>query len=314
MEGSTLITINPATLDDENLWSYADLRSLCKNLSLGAKGKRLDLVDRLQSWHKLRIDNRAGLALHESESDEINNDNWIPLNVDGSNFSILSQNITARDKDIKFLNDSPERTKKKLISSLSPRRRSSMGTRGGKLEDTPPLPQRSSNRRRESMGLGLSEHPCNIPMAIDYGSAHKLKKSLLGFNSTEKNRVSPTLLKPLTVLHGTVSIIGDVTPGKSALKCKTSPRPSASKIHFSPFNGTKVIPNRNALRDREDKDESPQGGWGSDESSDEDEDGEDWDENYVDAVARLNAERNTQLAEDSDSDDSDCNQLWERID
>ena len=129
--------------------------------------------------------------------------------------------------------------------------------------------------------------------------------------------VSPTLLRPLTTacLTGTV-----LTPGKSILKLQTSPRASlpVAKIHFSPFNGTKVIPNRKGvgrdqhhhgweceqadsdcsqdMPDAQDNQEEEQQQEQSSESS-EDEDEEDWDENYVDSIARMNAERNTQLAE-----------------
>ena len=101
----------------------------------------------------------------------------------------------------------------------------------------------------------------------------------------------------------------DTTPGKSILKVALSPRASASKIHFSPFNGTKVIPNRSAVSGVLSPDDGVQSRLHPAEV-DSDESDEDWDENYVDAVARYNAERNTQLADDSDDD----GQLWERID
>ena len=60
-----------------------------------------------------------------------------------------------------------------------------------------------------------------------------------------------------------------------------------AKIHFSPFNGTKVIPNRSAVSGVL----SPDTGVVSrlepcSPSDDSDDSDEDWDENYVDAVAR----------------------------
>ena len=87
-----MITINPATLDDDALWSFNDLRALCKQLHLGGRGKRVELVERLQTWNKLRVHDRAALALTETHADaDPSLESWIPLNVEGSNFSILHQ-------------------------------------------------------------------------------------------------------------------------------------------------------------------------------------------------------------------------------
>ena len=45
-------TINPDTLDDPELWAYADIQGLCKSLKISAKGKRESLIQRLQIWHR----------------------------------------------------------------------------------------------------------------------------------------------------------------------------------------------------------------------------------------------------------------------
>ena len=80
MDGSYLLTINPAVLDDESLWSYADLQKLCKLLELKASGKRQELIARLQEWHKTRTEMGTSLVKMQDAED-------YPLNVDGSNFS-----------------------------------------------------------------------------------------------------------------------------------------------------------------------------------------------------------------------------------
>jgi len=303
-----MITINPATLDDDALWSFADLRQLCKQLHLGARGKRVELVDRLQTWHKLRVHDRAALALTETHADaDPSLESWIPLNVEGSNFSILHQNITARDSLGSPESKSSEPMDHRVPASPS-RRRSGVS----KLAPEPVMATPPRRSRRQSLGSGAAtaaDRDADLTALPLTPGASAKKRSLLGFNSTEKNLVSPTLLKPLTTTTG-----NDTTPGKSILRCAgvMSPRvsqqqSSACKIHFSPFNGTKVIPNRSAVSGILSPDTGilePSSDSGSDESD------EDWDENYVDAVARYNAERNTQLADDSDND----GELWERID
>ena len=110
-EGASFISINPSTLEDSHYWSYADLRTLCKRLQLGANGKRSDLVDRLQSWHKKRHeDGVAALSGSQFDDDTDNANNgeaWLPMNVEGANFAILTQNVIMRNSS----NDACEESK-----------------------------------------------------------------------------------------------------------------------------------------------------------------------------------------------------------
>ena len=149
MEGSQLITINPATLDDENVWCYSDLQGLCKQLSLGGKGKRTELVQRLQSWHKLRDSGRrAALALQEGEENDPKA--WIPLNVDGSNFSIFSQNIRAREA-----RDDLALAQLQLQQQLDSNHNNSSRRHGGRRSSLAGSPNKSVERaRRQSHGGG----------------------------------------------------------------------------------------------------------------------------------------------------------------
>jgi hypothetical protein len=334
-EGSTLITINPATLDDEDIWKYNDLRGLCKQLGLSAKGKRSELVDKLQGWHKRRVDSRSALALHDSANPEDGDkEQWIPLNVDGSNFSILSHNVRVRTNSDS--SDSVTWNKGANGGALSPKSPSSSSTsstRSRRLSlraaaDAETVTQEPTDAGGARRGRNKGKQP---PMgdedcapAPNLNRPHSAKKrAIWNFTEGDTTLVSPTLLRPLTTAPGT-----QVTPGKSILKFQDAPAsPRATgpglKIHFSPFNGTKVIGNRKGVGgDGQEESESDEGEGSSTRSDaeEEDEEDEDWDENYVDEIARINAARNTMLAEGANSDDEadsdgiDSGSLWERID
>ena len=61
------ISINPGCLDDKECWSYRKLQKLCKQLGLKASGKRVELVERLNVWHR---DNDAEIIDIGDDSDE----------------------------------------------------------------------------------------------------------------------------------------------------------------------------------------------------------------------------------------------------
>ncbi|OII71684.1 uncharacterized protein cubi_01298 [Cryptosporidium ubiquitum] len=47
----TYVTVNPATLEDEELWSLSSLKSLCEYVGLSIKGNRRCILNRLQAWN-----------------------------------------------------------------------------------------------------------------------------------------------------------------------------------------------------------------------------------------------------------------------
>jgi len=258
MDGSYLLTINPATLDDEGLWSYQDLQKLCKAADVRAGGKRGELVERLLEWHKTRTDAGHSLVRHEDAED-------FPLNVDGSNFSILSMHVRPRSPGVAV----PPPCRSPLRSGSTPFAAASSSSSGG--SGTP------------SGGVGGSG-----------GSSRKGAKSLVGLSDSPLV-VSPTLLRPLAP---TTPVR---TPGKSALKGSSVKKTSAvkSRIKFSPYNGTKVIPNRrdetkgvSAFEAASEREYSRHGD--SDEESLDDEN------EYVDEQARINAEKNVFLCGQED--------------
>ena len=92
MDGSHFLTVNPSTLDDEALWGYGELQKLCKSLGLKASGRRNELERRLQEWHKTRTS--SGHCVVDEEGTE-----KIPLNVDGSNFSLLGMHLKVKSQN-----------------------------------------------------------------------------------------------------------------------------------------------------------------------------------------------------------------------
>ncbi|KAF7456269.1 hypothetical protein HWI79_3182 [Cryptosporidium felis] len=47
----TFVTVNPATLEDEELWPLSSLKSLCEYVGLSVKGNRRCILSRLQTWN-----------------------------------------------------------------------------------------------------------------------------------------------------------------------------------------------------------------------------------------------------------------------
>lgn len=81
MQGQEYSTINPDTFSDPDIWSYKDLQKLCGKLSLGGKGTRGALEDKLLSWHRERV-----------YSDEPEQEKF-EMNVPGNNFALLKIDV-----------------------------------------------------------------------------------------------------------------------------------------------------------------------------------------------------------------------------
>ncbi|CUV05431.1 unnamed protein product [Cryptosporidium hominis] len=47
----TFVTVNPATLEDEELWPLSSLKSLCEYVGISVKGNRRCILNRLQAWN-----------------------------------------------------------------------------------------------------------------------------------------------------------------------------------------------------------------------------------------------------------------------
>ncbi|KAL7068320.1 hypothetical protein ACR3K2_11750 [Cryptosporidium serpentis] len=65
---STYIAVNPATLDDDELWPTSSLRDLCIFLGLHEKGNRKMLLDRLQAWNEAPLSGAGHPDCYDTKS------------------------------------------------------------------------------------------------------------------------------------------------------------------------------------------------------------------------------------------------------
>ena len=100
MEGQDFITINPDTLTDSTVWSYRDLQKISRAVGVKANGSRDDLVQKLQTWNRMRVDGTKTVV------DDNFIDSQVPvktenleMNVIGNNFSILAVHVKAVDSN-----------------------------------------------------------------------------------------------------------------------------------------------------------------------------------------------------------------------
>lgn len=113
MQGQEYLTINPDTFSDANTWSYKELQKLCAKLSLGGKGTRDSLEDKLFSWHRDR-------TIDEEPEEE-----KFEMNVPGNNFALLQINVepskahkgkkSRRKSSIVGLNDTTEKVSPSVL-------------------------------------------------------------------------------------------------------------------------------------------------------------------------------------------------------
>jgi len=92
MEGEMFLTINPDTLNDEEIWTYRDLQLISTQLGLKANLKRSKLVANLTKWHRGRTEDDKNLV-----PDKQNEEN-LEMNVIGNNFALLAVNVNKKRK------------------------------------------------------------------------------------------------------------------------------------------------------------------------------------------------------------------------
>lgn len=116
MQGQEYLTINPDTFSDRNTWSYKELQKLCGKLSLGGRGTRDSLEDKLIGWHRERV--------HTEEPEE----EKFEMNVPGNNFSLLQMNVepskikgkqARRRSSIVGLNDTTEKVSPSMLRPIT---------------------------------------------------------------------------------------------------------------------------------------------------------------------------------------------------
>lgn len=185
MEGDEYLTINPEMLSNVNAWSYRDLQKLSKKVGLSSKGKRDELVENLCLWHRCRIDAKTLVSIIDVGNDH--NEEILEMNVCGNNFAMLA--LTA-------INDTSSTIASKNTSSVFD---SSVYKKASSTSAT--VSSRKGNRNSISL--------------VDVDKEKSYEQSMI---------VSPTYLRPLTIISGKVCTAVDgsdvvtSTPGKSILK------------------------------------------------------------------------------------------------
>lgn len=168
MEGQKILTLNPGLLDDKTLYSFNDLRALCKKLGLGGNGSREALVQKLVDWHKCRIGGgKAALAKESEDPSE-----YLSMNINGSNFSLLGLNVKAREDGVPSHQRTPVRPALTLLATTD----SPIVVSPVLLRPFEPTPSKSPARtilkttlptgERHSAGKGIKFSPFNSTKMI----------------------------------------------------------------------------------------------------------------------------------------------------
>ncbi|KAK6588290.1 hypothetical protein RS030_6755 [Cryptosporidium xiaoi] len=64
----TFVTVNPATLEDEELWSLSNLKNLCEYIGLSVSGNRKSILNRLQNWNGAPLSGAGHPDLYDTRS------------------------------------------------------------------------------------------------------------------------------------------------------------------------------------------------------------------------------------------------------
>jgi hypothetical protein len=206
MEGEEYVALNPDSFHEDDYWTYRDLQKLCMKLSLGGRGTREELITKLTHWHRER----------EFET-QFSNENY-PMNVVGNNFSLLQIKIQELNS-----NSIKRRRRRSSISSssvlydtasadpilLRPIRKVPADS-----ENIPPTPTKGILKKTQP-----SPAPARSPLPL----------GLLNENENDENQEN---LSSMNCQHNS-----------SILNTPTKPI-KLTRLHFSPFNGIKIISHR----------------------------------------------------------------------
>jgi len=108
MKNNEYLVANPDTFQNPEIWTYRDLQKLCVKLSLGGKGSRAELLQKLEAWHRQR------------ETDKSQRENGISMNVAGNNFSLLEINVRPTKCKRKRRSSIIDSSRKDIGSTVSP--------------------------------------------------------------------------------------------------------------------------------------------------------------------------------------------------
>lgn len=280
MEGQSFITINPDTLNDSRLWSYRDLQKISRAVGIKANGSRDSIVQRLQSWNRMRVDGtKTAVEDHhhiaEVGSEEIPLTEHLEMNVVGNNFSILGVHVKSHEghpSSIKMRHcysnalESTCKVKKtnNLMFSFKGKRKSSRRSIIGFFNN-----EAVTNTRRTSVkSRGSISGPCTIspsylrPLRSEPATPGKscLKKHSQ-YGDEANGSCKMVERSPLTDLYQNQTNINSIQKQqidecihKPLFKSSFSKQPlvdirspsikKLTNICFSPFNGVRIIAHR----------------------------------------------------------------------
>jgi len=210
MNKHTLVTLNAELLDDKDTFSYRDIQLLCVKFQLGGKGKREELVEKLQAWHRSRsplpspkVQHAAHTRFNDGDDNEEDTNEGqttptspvvsspaasspLPMNVPGQRFALLNLNVNVPSPSVEGV---------QLLSA-----------------------KKSATRKRRA----------------------SLLDGLKNSDDATANKVSPRLINPLT---RRASLAPEGEAPKSILK-SAGPGERRKSLLFSPYNGVRIIPHR----------------------------------------------------------------------
>lgn len=147
---SPYFTINPGCLDDKDRFSYRDLQKLAKQCGISARGKRVEIVERLRDWHRER-------SVGRGENEE-NNDCTSPdMRYVISNFSNMKVDVGVTGP-----HELDHATPPKEVVTVNPRFVSPLVKRAKKKPDGTPIgilsphPSKRSNKKPKGRRIQFS--------------------------------------------------------------------------------------------------------------------------------------------------------------
>ena len=263
MEGENFITINPATLDDETMWSYRDIQRLAKKAGINAKQKRTSLVEALLVWHRDRTDDGKALVMDDCIEDDL-----IEMNVCGNNFALLSIDVQAGFSSSRSQSPIPTSSTRLnatvLCSSNNERKKSSSRMTNNDMED-----ENNENNCAEGNCKKTKRRTSLIKPAAHNDVvvvSPNLLKPLAKPGAEEVTTPQRSILKVTHILSDSGSKSGNTNsntklnrsgrkeayPPRSASKQERdsgTPMSKASRLCFSPFNSVLMISHRTNLQE-----------------------------------------------------------------
>lgn len=208
----TFVTINPATLEDEELWSLGNLKSLCEYIGLSVSGNRKSILNRLQNWNGAPLSGAGHPDSYDTRSGRFHT---IPM-------AYLDERNGFRSpkeaKEVDIILDSINRSSIGLTVGESSDGGSILPLGGGLHSDVLTRMNRTKAKEdRETVSCNESEGTVNV-----------------GCGSNTLSSLNRELSTPVKSRNNVSSL------SSSGCRAKTGPK-SVGRICFSPYNHVRVF-------------------------------------------------------------------------